>query len=180
MMQARFASRLTGLTMVDPNRGVISWATSPSAKEKNAANRAVNALLDILAPEPAVRRAEKPRLRVEQHRTPGGCVLQAAGAALSVSWFPDAARDAALGEVHILVWRGTVARRGSLQGRKRAVVTQELVVRPVEHPEDDLVWRTADDRKLDTESLAALCLSLLEEQISVDQAAEAPGTPAAD
>ena len=154
--------------MRDPTTGAVPWASSPTAKEKNAAQRAVTALLDALAPEPAVRRAERPRLRVEQHRTPGGCVLQAADAALTVSWFPDASEDSALGELHIVIWKGTVARRGSPRGRERAVVTGELVMRPVEHPSDTQVWRDADGRTYDTESLATHCLSLLEKQIGPD------------
>jgi hypothetical protein len=164
--------------MRDPNTGAVPWASSPTAKEKNAAQKAVTALLDALAPEPAVRRAERPRLRVEQHRTPAGCVLQAADAALTVSWFPDASEDSALGELHVVVWRGTVARRGSPRSRERAVVTREFVVRPVEHPSDTQVWRDAEGRTYDTESLAAHCLAMLEKEIGESASGDEPGEQA--
>lgn len=162
--------------MRDNIDGVAPWTPSPTMKEKNAAQRAVTALLDALAPERVVRRAEQPRLRVEQHRTPNGCVLQAAHAALSVSWFPDGSGEAALGELHIVVWRGTVARRGAPPSRERAVVTGELVLRPVEQPSDTSVWRAADGTTYDTEALAARCLALLEEQIVSEAPADASRT----
>lgn len=91
--------------------------------------------------------------------------MQAANAALSVSWFPDGSPDAPLGELHVVVWRGTVARRGSPQGRDRAQVAGELVTRPVEQATDDYVWRAADGTLYTTESLASRCLALLEDQI---------------
>src|SRR2546423_376832 len=99
--------------MDDPtDPSASSWTSSRSAKEKNAVQRAVTALLDELAPERALKRADAPPVPVEQHRTPNGCVLQAASAALSVSWFADPTSDSALGELHVITWRGTVSRRG--------------------------------------------------------------------
>ncbi len=89
------------------------WAASPTAKQKNAASRNVSLLLDALAPQQAVRRAEPPKLRIERYRTPEGAVLQAAHAALTLSWFPEATEASALGELRILVWKGIVARRGT-------------------------------------------------------------------
>ena len=142
------------------------WKASPTVKEKNAANRSVNALLDALAPERAVRRAERPRMRIEQHRTPDGAVLQAATAALTVSWFPESVKGSALGELHVRVWRGTVLRRGALQPRDRAVVSSELLLRPLEPPSGDQVWISADGKTYDTEALAEHCLRLLEAEIA--------------
>src|SRR3954469_768043 len=89
------------------------WTGAPSAKTRNVVQRSVTALLDALAPERVLKRVEQLRGSIEQHRTPTGCVLQAAGCAVSVSWFADATKDAALGELDILVWRGKVARRGA-------------------------------------------------------------------
>jgi hypothetical protein len=103
---------------------------------------------------------------IEQHRTPTGCVLQAADAAVSVSWFADAGNDAVLGELHVVVWRGTVMRRGAPRSRKGATEVAELVLRPIEPPEDNSVWQAADGSRYDTAALAAKCLALLEEQIA--------------
>lgn len=144
------------------------WSTSPSAKTRNVVQRSVTALLDALAPERVLKRVEHLPGSIEQHRTPTGCVLQAATCALSVSWFADATKEAALGELHILVWRGKVARRGTPRGAKNATLVTELVLRPIEPPTDDCIWRSTDGERYDTSSLAAHALSLLEAQI-VDQ-----------
>jgi len=140
-------------------------------KEKNDVQRAVTALLDELAPERVLKRAERLPVPVEQYRTPSGCVLQAATAALSVSWFPDPTADAPLGELHVIVWRGVVSRRGAPPRREPATVTGELVLLPVEHPSDASVWRAGDGTTYDTDSLAARCLALLAEQMAADPAA---------
>lgn len=132
---------------------------------KNAVQRSVTALLDELAPERVVKRVEQLRGPVEQHRTPTGCVLQAAEAAVSVSWFADAGNDAVLGELQIMVWRGTVTRRGAPKPRKGATIVAELVLRPIEPPSEDCIWRATDGTQYDTAKLAAACLSLLEKQI---------------
>ncbi len=135
--------------------------------------RAVTALLDELAPERVLKRGERLRVPVEQHRTPTGCVLQAATAAVSVSWFADAGTDAALGELRVIVWRGVVSRRGSAQRPDGATVVRELVLRPIERPSDDCVWRAADGTEYDTAGLAAHCIALLEEQMRADRPTDA-------
>ncbi len=147
------------------------WSASPTAKAKNAVQRSVTALLDELAPERVLKRVDRLPGPVEQHRTPTGCVLQAAAFAVSVSWFADAAHGAGLGELRVIVWRGTVTRRGASRRRKAATVVTELVLHPVEPPADDCVWQATDGTQYDTASLAAKCLALLEEQLS------APGNP---
>lgn len=155
--------------MSDPtNPPTAPWTASPTAKEKHAVQRSVTALLDALAPERVVKRVERLAVPVEQHRTPSGCVLQAAQAAVSVSWFPDPANDAVLGELHVVVWKGIVSRRGSPRRPEGASVTKELVLRPVERPADECVWRAEDGTTYDTNGLAARCLALLEEQMSGD------------
>ena len=138
------------------------WAASRSLKAKTAVQRNVTALFDELAPEKALTRAEPLKNRIEEHRTPSGCVLQASNAALSLSWFADS--DSA-GELHVVAWRGTVSRRGVPVPRENAVAMQEMVLFPIEAPADDKLWRTAQGTRYDTASLARQCLALLEEQI---------------
>ena len=128
--------------------------------------RAVTALLDELAPERVVTRGDRVILPVEQHRTPSGCVLQAPKAAVSVSWFPEAADDALFGELHVVVWRGVVSRRGAPRRAEGATVMKELILRPVERPRDESVWRDEDGKTYDTAALAAQCLALLQEQVA--------------
>jgi len=155
--------------MDDPTKpGAAPWTASPSMKEKNAVQRSVTALLDELAPERVLKRVEQLRGEIEQHRTPNGCVLQAATAALSVSWFAAASSDKTLGELHIVVWRGTVSRRGSPKKTEGATLVSELELRPVGRTSDDCVWRATDGAEYDTPSLAAHCLALLAAQVDTD------------
>lgn len=155
--------------MKDPiDSSTRPWAARPTVKERNAVQRAVTALLDELAPERMPKRERLP-IPVEQHRTPGGCVLQAATGAVTVSWFPDTVNDASLGELHVVVWRGVVSRRGSAARPEGAVVTGELVLFPFERARDDCAWRAADGKTYDSHALAAHCLSLLAEQIEADR-----------
>ena len=134
----------------------------PTLKERNAVQRSVDRLLDELAPEKALRRGESPRLAIEAHRTPSGCVLQGPTVALSVSWFADASEDLTLGELQIVLWRGTVARRGVARPPKGAVVERELVLHPTDPALDGCMWQAVDGQRFDTDSLAAYCVRLLE------------------
>jgi hypothetical protein len=143
-----------------------SWNASPTAKAKNAVQRAVTSLLDELAPERVLKRVEQIPGPIEQHRTPTGCVLQAENAAVSVSWFAEAGNDAAFGELQVIVWRGTVTRRGAPRAGKAATTVAEFVMRPVEPPADPCMWEAADGTRYDTAALAARCLALLAEQLS--------------
>ena len=151
--------------MDDSTPSNSAWTASPTAKEKNAVQRSVTALLDELAPEPVVKRGVRIALPIEQHRTPNGCVLQGPRGAVSVSWFRESADDSLFGELHIVVWQGTVSRRGSPRQAEGATVVKELVLKPVERPRDDCVWRAADGTTYDTAALAAHCLALLQEQV---------------
>lgn len=152
--------------MKDPTKPPAPWSPSPTAKAKNAVQRSVTALLDELAPERVIRRVDQLPGPIEQHRTPTGCVLQTTSCAVSVSWFADSGTDAALGELHVILWRGTVARRGSTRNRKGATIITEIVLHPIEPPADDCLWQATDGAQYDTASLAAKCLALLEEQIN--------------
>jgi hypothetical protein len=151
--------------MKEPPESGPPRSNAPTHKAKNAVQRSVTALLDELAPERVLRRIDQLPGPVEQHRTPNGCVLQAADCAVSVSWFPDDSKGATLGELHIIVWRGTVARRGATRGKKGATIVTEHILHPIEPPADDCLWRGDDGRQYDTASLAARCLALLQEQV---------------
>ena len=146
------------------------WVAAPSLKEKNVVQRAVAALLNELAPERVLKRSDPVQLAIEQHRTPGGCVLQAPNSALSVSWFTDAKSEDPLGELHVVVWRGVVSRRGVPRVKVGATQVRELVLYPIPGPTDDRVWRAGDGTEYDTATLAALCLAMLELQIHDDGA----------
>ena len=153
--------------MTEPNDPVASrWSAPPSSKAKNAVQRSVTALLDELAPERVLKRGEHLSVPVEQHRTPTGCVLQAATAAVSVSWFSGGGNDPGLGELHVVVWRGIVSRRGSPKRREGATVVREMVLYPTESASGKWVWRAADGAEHDTTELAGLCTRLLDEQVS--------------
>ena len=147
------------------DKPLAPWTASRSAKEKNIVQRSVTALLDQLAPERVLKRGDQLLATVEQHRTPNGCVLQASTAAISVSWFAAPGKDAPLGELHVIVWSGTVSRRGRAANPEGATIIKELVLRPIEAPRDDCVWRAADGAEFDTSALAARCIALLEEQV---------------
>ncbi len=137
---------------------------APTYKEKGAVQRSVTALLDELAPERSLTRAERVPEAVEAHRSPNGCVLQGPGYAVSVSWFGDESKGATLGELHIMVWSGTVARRGATRHTKGAKLVSELTLKPIEPPEGGNIWRTLEGEEYSTESLVAKCVALLEEQ----------------
>lgn len=152
--------------MTDTASPIMSpWSVAPTAKSKNAVQRSVTALLDELAPERVLKRVEQLPGSVEQHRTPNGCVLQAASAAVSVSWFADGSKQSELGELHVLVWRGTVTRRGKAENEKGATIASELVLRPIEPPLDGFNWQESDGTRHDTSSLSGKCLELLAEQV---------------
>jgi hypothetical protein len=146
------------------------WSAPPTAKERGAVQRAVERLLDELAPERATGRAVRPQVAIERHRTPRGCILQATTAAVSVSWFPDAADDAALGELQIVLWRGVVSRPGSAHRVEGATVVRERVLHPVEGGPAAWAWRGDDGTVYDTDTLAAECLAMLEAQITAETA----------
>lgn len=156
--------------MTDPSSD-SPWTTSPTAKEKHAVQRELTALLDELAPEKALTRGDALRLPVQHSRTLQGCVLQAATAALSVSWFAAPATEKTLGELHVVVWRGTLAQRGSASRHKGATIVQEFVFLPIEKPADATVWRRSDGAEFSTPDVAALCLGLLKEQMASDGSA---------
>ena len=135
----------------------------PTVKMRNAAQQEVGRLLDALAPERAPNRRTAPDGNVERHRTPRGCILQARGGAVSVSWFADSAQGNELGELQVVAWRGTVSRPGSSERAGGAVLIEELVVRPVENRGGVMVWRAVDGTMYTTDTLVAHCLDLLEQ-----------------
>jgi len=134
----------------------------PTVKMRNAAQQEVSRLLDLLAPERAAHRMGAKTVNVERHRTPRGCILQAPAGAVTVSWFPDSAQGADLGELQVVAWRGTVSRPGSSRRASGAKVEEEIVLRPADSPTGRMVWRAADGTTFSTDSLAAHCTKLLE------------------
>lgn len=151
--------------MDDPvNPSAPPWVSGPSAKRRNAVQRNVTALLDVLAPEQTLTRREAVKVAVAQHRAPNGCVLQAATAALSVSWFED--DSPALGELHLIVWSGVLSRRGAPVQRHGATIRREIVLRPIDPPNEGRVWRGTDGTEYDTPSLAGYCVALLDEEMA--------------
>jgi hypothetical protein len=148
------------------NNTLRAWGSAPTAKEKNAVQRSVTALLDALAPERVLKRGDTTRAAIEQHRTPNGCVLQAENAAVSVSWFVDTRSQTSLGELHVNVWSGVVSRGGSSHRRaEKATIVSELVLHPSSSAFDDCLWQSDSGKRFGTADLAAHCAKLLEKQI---------------
>ncbi|HEX6574324.1 MAG TPA: hypothetical protein VF042_05075 [Gemmatimonadaceae bacterium] len=151
--------------MENPQNTLYRSDSRPTAKEKNAAQRAVHQLLDALAPERTIKRSEEGPARVERHRTPSGCVLQARNAAVSVSWYADR-REQTLGELHVNVWEGTVSRGGAAYRKpEHATVVKELVLKPVGGDASASLWCSEDGIEFDIPALQAHCMALLETQI---------------
>jgi len=145
------------------------WSNAPSAKAKNAVQRAVTALLDELAPERVVRRVEALPGLIEQHRTAERCILQAETAALTVSWFAASGKDKDFGELHVLVWNGIVKHRGKQKRGKRATLVSEMILRPVEPAEEVFAWVADTGEKYSTEALATKCAALLEAEVEASR-----------
>jgi hypothetical protein len=141
------------------------WTPPPTAKAKNSVQRAVTALLNELAPERVVTRAARAEERIEQHRLPNGCVLQASNAALSVSWLPNRDHDHSLGELQIIVWRGTVSQRGATPNPNGATIVDELHLVPETPIGDECVWLAADGTLYTSVALSVKCATMLEEAI---------------
>jgi hypothetical protein len=147
---------------------------APTAKARNAVQQEVNRLLDALAPERAAARAgAKTTGNVERHRTPRGCVLQGPTGALTVSWFPDSAQGAELGELQVVAWRGTVSRPGSSVRTAGAEVIEEVVFRSVESPPGTMSWRDVNGSTYSTEAVATRCEAMLEQSTTTEAAKDA-------
>ena len=125
----------------------------------------VTVILDELAPERIVKRTDE-LAEVQQYRTPSGCVLQAPGCAISVSWFDSATAEGPLGELHLVVWNGMVKRRGTINQGKGGTVIKDLVFRPSLPAPDTVMWTTADGAEYPTPAIAQKCLAALEEQMA--------------
>ena len=72
-------------------------------------------------------------------------------------------KGATLGELHIMVWSGTVARRGATRHTKGAKLVSELTLKPIEPPEGGNIWRATDGVEYSTESLVTKCFEMLRE-----------------
>jgi hypothetical protein len=152
-----------------PESRNAGWSGPTTAKGKNAIQRSVKTLLDFLAQERATSRSERAPVRIESYRTPSGCVLQAPTAALSVAWFPGAASSADPGQLHVVLWRGEVTRRGGGVPRESASVIREWTLRPLDLSSNVPRWREdGDGAEYDVAGLADHCLALLNEQVQAD------------
>ena len=137
-------------------------AAAPTVKARNAVQQEVGRLLDALAPERAAHRMGEKSNEVERFRTPRGCVLQAKDGAVTVSWFPDSAQGAELGELQVVRWRGVVSHPGSSKRTAGARAEEEMTLRPVDAGTGELQWRTTGGTSYSTEALAAYCTASLE------------------
>lgn len=164
------------------DQGKAPWAEPPTSRARAGLQRAVARLLDALAPERPLTRAARPKGPIERHRTPRGCILQGVAAAVSVSWFPDADGDSALGSLEVTVWHGVVSRPGATHrapGGARVVRTMtfcpvgrteadRVEPEPVETepgavvPATEWLWCAADGAAQDGDALARFCLALLD------------------
>jgi len=91
-----------------------------------------------------------------------------------VSWFAGSPSEKTLGELHIVVWRGTLSQRGSASRHKGATIVQEFVFLPIEKPTDAKVWRRTDGPEFDTPAVAEFCLALLKEQMDAAEGGAHP------
>jgi hypothetical protein len=153
--------------------GAATDATDwPTFKQRTAVHRAVQRLLDSLAPERAPARvgqraADGVDAAVQRVRSPRGCILQGAARAVSVSWFAAADTDATLGELQVIVWRGVVSRPGAAaRAAGGAEPIWRAVLRPVKGEGDAWGWRGVDDRVFESAALAARCQAFVEEPLT--------------
>jgi hypothetical protein len=94
-------------------------------------------------------------------------VLQAATAALSVSWFPAVGSDLASGELQATAWQGIVSLPGSAdRAAHGAAIACESTFVPLEDGRDTWVWRAEDGLVYDTAALTVHCGALLEAQVA--------------
>ena len=151
---------------------LAAWPDRPTAAQRTGAQHAVARLFDALAPQKPPARRDGPAPAIQRHRSPSGCILQAATRAVTVSWFPASTNDTALGELQLVTWRGTVSRPGSARpAAGGAVVDQQetfallpgTVGAITATTRDDWFWRAADGTMYDAQAFAARCHALLDE-----------------
>jgi hypothetical protein len=133
-------------------------------KRRASVHRSVSRLLDELVPERPPAKYDEPTTEFRRHRAPGRCILQGSDRAVSVSWFPGTPADDSLGELVVILWRGTVSLPGSLPARGAAAQPLETMnFRPYAASPGEWHWQSDGARKrYAVEALASHCLSLLE------------------
>jgi hypothetical protein len=138
----------------------------PTVKQRTAVHNAAGKLLDALAPEgPPPRGAAAPPQALRRTRSPRGCILQADAHALTVSWFPSTPIQSSLGELQVIVWRGTVSRPGSASREAGgAQPIHQVVLEPVEVA-GTWGWRGEDGTVFDNVSLVDHCRKLIEQRM---------------
>jgi hypothetical protein len=137
------------------------WTAPPTIKERSGVQRAVERLLDALAPKRTAPHAARRAEPLDRQRASRGCIVQAPVAAVSVSWFPDAVTDTAFGELQIIAWWGVVSRPGSAhRAPGGATIGRELMLRPeggeasTGHAAREWLWRADDGSLYDADLLA--------------------------
>ena len=146
----------------------------PAIREVRAARMCRCPRLAAGAPPRNRRGAARPVGLVERHRSPHGCVLQAAAGAVTVSWFPASDTDSAHGELVVSVWRGVVSLPGSARReRQGAVMLEAFELSPVEVAPAVWAWRRTDDTILAGDALAACCRTLIEGEMREPRATPA-------
>ena len=162
-----------GTSTATPSGGFAAWPDRPTAAQRTGAQHAVARLFDALAPQKPPARREGPAPAIQRHRSPSGCILQAATRAVTVSWFPASTNDTALGELQMIIWRGTVSRPGSarraaggavVEQQETFVLTPGTVGAITATTGDDWLWRGTDGTGYDAQAFAARCLALLDEE----------------
>ncbi|HEU4566074.1 MAG TPA: hypothetical protein VFS05_15545 [Gemmatimonadaceae bacterium] len=167
----QFPDNATAGTMEEPattGTGASMAPPPPTQKLRAAVQREVTSLLDELAPERPTPKANAPLEPVRRHRSPGRCVLQGDGRAVSVSWFPGQPADDSLGELLIIAWQGVVSLPGSAHRERTAAKPLETVLlHPVASADGHWAWRPDGDARKGEgfvmETLAAYCRDLLQE-----------------
>jgi hypothetical protein len=145
------------------------WPLTAAARERasEGVRRAVQRLLDALAPASAPTRTHRTQTSIVVRRSRRGCVLQAATAALSVSWFPAVGSDVASGELQVTTWQGIVSLPGSAdRAAPGAAIARESTFVPLDDGRGTWVWQAEDGVVYDTDTLVVHCAALLEAQIA--------------
>ena len=106
---------------------------------------------------------------IQQHRSPNGCILQADGAALTITWYSEATDQDRVGELQIVLWSGEVFRRGAPAPKTPAQTIRQEVLNPIEQPVGEAVWSSRDGATYSTADLAAHCRQLLDQQIEAQK-----------
>ncbi|HEX5437372.1 MAG TPA: hypothetical protein VFW98_09430 [Gemmatimonadaceae bacterium] len=118
-----------------------------TAQQRASGLRELDRLLDALAQELATISASAPGLGLKLYRSPGRCVMQGSVGALSVSWFPSAFEEAAIGDLQVIEWRGIVSLPGGAPTAGRhATIVEAGILHLVWTAASEWAWQQDDDQ----------------------------------